>query len=284
MKTNVIHCGECAEVMAQQIPDESIDLTVTSPPYDNLRDYKGYTFDFDAIAAQLWRVTKQGGVVVWVVADQTKDGSESLTSFRQVLHFNDIGFNVHDTMIYEVAGTGAKGSNKSYWQAFEYMFVLSKDSIETVNRIRDVENKRPGVRVNRGAKSLSVGLRLGEYVVGDTGIRTNVWRFHSGNNGESSTPHPARFPENLARDHIISWSNPGDVVLDPMVGSGTVPKMSVLTDRQYIGIDVSSEYCDLARERVARAERQPALLGYGDTDANADKPEQSPLFDIDSQQ
>lgn len=264
-----LYCGDCAQVMAERIPDGSIDLTVTSPPYDNLRTYNGYTFDFEAIAAQLWRVTKPGGVVVWVVGDATINGSETGTSFRQALHFMALGFNLHDTMIYEVAGTGAKGSNLAYWQAFEFMFVMSKGTPTAVNRIADAKNVRAGASVTRGRKTIAVGNRLGDYNVSDYGIRPNVWKYHAGMNGCDVTDHPAPFPEALARDHILSWSNPGDVVLDPMCGSGTTGKMAILTGRQFIGIDISAEYVELARQRIAKVEAQPFLFHPAETQAQA---------------
>lgn len=253
LKTNIIHCGECAEMMREHLPDNSIDLTVTSPPYDNLREYNGYTFDFEAIAQQLWRVTKPGGVVVWVVANTTKDGCESLTSFKQAINFTEIGFNLHDTMIYEVAGTGAKGSNKSYWQAFEFMFVFSRGVPNTVNRIADIKNSVGGKPRGFRAKAARLGSRVDrpKAIAPEFSVRPNVWRYGVGQ--DSTGNHPAPFPEALARDHIISWSNPGDIVLDPMCGSGTTLKMAVEKGRQYIGIDISQEYCELSRRRVAGA-------------------------------
>ena len=282
MKTNVIYCGECAEIMQQHIPDGSIDLTVTSPPYDDLREYNGYTFDFEAIAQQLWRVTKPGGVVVWIVADATVNGSETGTSFRQALGFMGLGFNLHDTMIYEVAGTGAKGSNKAYWQAFEFMFVFSKNDIKTVNRIKDVENLRAGAvctkgRVSKDGKEKDTRRRI----VPAQSVRTNVWRYQVGNNGEDKTDHDAPFPEALARDHIISWSNPGDVVLDPMCGSGTTLKMAVEQGRQYIGIDISPEYVELSAKRVvgARVPLPGLVAGKPNNDLHATQ--QAQLFTKD---
>ena len=259
MKPNQIYCGDCSEVM-KQIPDGTIDLTVTSPPYDNLRDYNGYTFDFEAIAQELWRVTKPGGVVVWVVADATVNGSETGSSFRQALGFMALGFNC-ETMIYEAAGTGAKGSNYYYWQAFEFMFVFSKGRPSTINRIADHKNRMAGLKKWRSPKQEKLNTRTNrEIVTPDFSVRSNIWRYKARwFAGEDITLHPAPFPEALARDHIISWSNPGDLILDPMVGSGTVPKMAKYLGRDYIGIDISEEYCELARERVRLVEQQPFL-------------------------
>lgn len=253
METDTIICGR-AESVLQGFPGESVDLWLTSPPYDGLRAYDGYTFDFEAIAAELWRVTKPGGVGVWVVADETRNGSESGTSFRQALGFMERGFKLHDTMIYRCLNTGAKGSNDAYWQEFEYMFVFTKGRIKTVNRLADKKNLSAGQ--SRQKHTRIEGISINDinkpvYRVQEYGIRGNVWTYHSGNNGDGKDdPHPAPFPERLAEDHILSWSNPGDLVLDPMCGSGTTCKMAIRHHRHFIGIDISPRYCDLARRRI----------------------------------
>jgi site-specific DNA-methyltransferase (adenine-specific) len=273
-----IYCGECGQVMVDVLEADSIDLTVTSPPYDDLREYNGYVFDFEAIAGQLWRVTAQGGVVVWVVGDATANGSETLNSFRQALYFKQLGFNAHDTMIYKAAGVGAKGSHKSYWQAFEFMFVFSKAEPKTINLIRDKPNTNAGlVHGPSGIKHNELKSRMANgYKTQQYGIRENVWLFYTGNtNGDDLTIHPAPFPEALARDHIISWSNPGDLVLDPMVGSGTTLKMAQQLGRRAIGIEISEEYCRIAVDRL----RQPSFWSIPEPAQNGkDKAVQRPLF------
>jgi len=268
-EVNRIICGDSAVVLAQ-LPAGSVDLTVTSPPYDDLRTYRtGALFPFDEIATQLYRVTKQGGVVVWMVSDQTKNGSETGTSFRQALFFMGLGFNLHDTMIYEVAGTGAKGSHSCYWQAWEYMFVFSKGKPKTLNLLCDRVNAYHGAKTT-GARRGVDGVRvIDPYRTPKMSKRTNVWRYQPGRNHSTQDSyaftHPAVMHEQLAHDHIVSWSNPGDLILDPFVGSGTVPKMALLSGRDYIGIDIAGDYCELARRRVAEAEaRTPAGLLSGD--------------------
>ena len=254
MELDKIITGDSAVVL-QSFPPDCIDLTVTSPPYDNLRTYNGFTFDFETIARELFRVTKAGGVVVWVVCDATVNGSETLTSFKQALFFRECGFNV-ETMIYEVAGTGAKGSNKYYWQGFEYMFVLAKGQPKTSNRIADKKNVRAGAVCTKGriaANGFEKDTK--RRTVPEFSVRTNVWRYQAGNNGDDKTGHPAVFPEALAQDHILSWSNENDTVLDCFCGSGTTPKMAKLLNRHYIGIDTSAEYVALANERLAQVER-----------------------------
>lgn len=251
MEINKIYCGDAGELL-EALEPESIDLTVTSPPYDGLRKYNGYIFDFERIARGLYRATKAGRVVVWVVSDQTIKGSETGTSFRQALYFMELGFNLHDTMIYKFAGTGAKGSILSYWQGFEYMFVLSKGKPNTINRIKDHKNVRAGSkRGHVGKYANGTRSERGVRIAPEYSVRDNVW-FYGGSVGEK-TKHPAQFPEALARDHIISWSNPGDLVLDPMCGSGTTLKMAETLDRRWIGFDVSAEYCELARRRATSA-------------------------------
>jgi len=236
----------------KRMPDNFVDLTVTSPPYDNLRDYKGYSFPFEDIAKELYRITKQGGVVVWVVGDATINGSESGTSFRQALYFKEIGFNLHDTMIYAKENPIPLTHNR-YEQSFEYMFVFSKNAPKTCNYITEpclmagidagtgTARKQNGdVRTDRKEK------RKGK-VVKDLKPLTNVWRY---SNGTICKEHPASFPEQLANDHIISWSNENDLIYDPFMGSGTAAKMAMINKRNYIGSEISKEYCEIAEQRL----------------------------------
>lgn len=254
---NKIICGDCLEVM-KEIPDKSVDLVVTSPPYDNLRDYAGYTFDFGRIAKELFRILKQGGVVVWVVGDATIDGSETGTSFRQVLYFKSVGFSLHDTMLYEKNTPSMPDSNR-YGQTFEYMFILVKGSPKTVNLLKDKVNRWAGEmsfgRVSRRTKSGELR-RTGQIKTGEVGVRFNIWRYNTGLNYSTKDKiafnHPAIFPEALASDHIQSWSNPNDIVLDPMCGSGTTCKMAKLLNRKFIGIEINPEYCQIAERRLAQ--------------------------------
>lgn len=246
----VIH-GDCSEIM-QYIPSESIDLTVTSPPYDNLRTYKGFVFPFEDIAKELYRITKKGGVVVWVVGDSyDKNGSETLTSFKQVLFFKEIGFNIHDTMIYQKNSYPFPPTNR-YYQQFEYMFVLSKGKPKTTNLLRCEAQGRKRISTTRNADGTTSKTK---YQTGhSTRIRDNVWLFDTGymrtTKDKFAYEHPAVFPEQLALDHILSWSNEGDIVFDPMCGSGTVLKMAYANNRQFIGVDYSVEYVQLAQKRV----------------------------------
>lgn len=254
MQLNKIYNMDCLELLGS-IEDEFIDLTVTSPPYDDIRKYNGFTFDFEKTAAELYRVTKPGGVVVWVVGDKTVNGSESGTSFRQALKFIDIGFNLHDTMIYKKDSISFPETVR-YYQNFEYMFILSKGKPKTVNLIRDRKNKWVGHKIRgkeRQEDGSLAGRRKGNPVK-EFGVRYNVWETYTGfmksTKDKIAYEHPAIFPESLANDHIISWSNPGDIVLDPFMGSGTTAKMAIFNDRNFLGSEVSKEYCDIANERL----------------------------------
>lgn len=252
----VIH-GECSEIM-QYMPSESVDLTVTSPPYDDLRDYNGYSFPFEDIAKELYRITKEGGVVVWVVADQTKNFCESLTSFKQAIFFvEECGFNLLDTMIYKKIGSPPPYPNmRRYGNIFEYMFVFSKGKPKTFNPIKDRRNKIYG-KINKGntvRQKDGTTKKVRDYVPQKYGSRFNVWEYHVGKNKDTKDEiamiHPARFPEDLAKDHILTWSNEGDIVFDPMCGSGTTLKQAYLNNRYFIGIDISYEYVELSRKRI----------------------------------
>ena len=266
---NKIYCENCLETMAK-MPDAFIDLTVTSPPYDNLRTYNGYDFHFEPIAKELFRITKKGGVVVWVVGDATINGSETGTSFKQALYFKEIGFNLHDTMIYQKNGPSypANDSSVRYSQVFEYMFVMSKDMPHVVNLIKDKANKwagaktfgkqshrgKDGNRINKGNKR----------TIQDIGYRYNIWKINNGHGYGSKDEivfnHPASFPEKLARDHIYTWSNEGDLVYDPFMGSGTTAKAAHSLNRNWIGSEISSEYVELANKRLKKYLTQTKLF------------------------
>lgn len=251
---NKLHVANSVEFMKNNMDIDSIDLTVTSPPYDDLRNYNGYKFEFEEIAEELFRVTKKGGIVVWVVGDRIKKGNKSLTSFKQALFFQQIGFNVHDVMIYAKKNTPFMRSN-AYTNGYEYMFILSKGKPNTFNPLKEptarsgmemlVHNKGPDAKNNKVLKELKKNK-----------TKSNIWYYAVGLGGSTSDKnafkHPAIYPENLARDHILSWSNVGDVVFDPMCGSGTTCKMAALNGRDYIGVDISREYINIAQERLKK--------------------------------
>ena len=249
MKTNTIEEIDALEGL-KKLKSGSVDLTVTSPPYDDLRSYNGYSFDFEPIADQLYRVTAEGGVIVWVVADGTVKGSETGTSFRQALYFMELGFRLHDTMIYQKAGMGFRPP-KRYGQVFEYMFILSKGSPKTFNLLSDRPNKTAGkktpkpLRIGRRQNGKSYRASKEQYITPEygTGLYATapdpLWK-----------EHPAVFPLKLAEDHIQSWSNSEDLVLDPFAGSGTTLIACEKLGRRYIGFELSAEYVELSKRRL----------------------------------
>jgi len=251
---NKIIQGDCLDVM-KKIPKSSIDMVITSPPYDNLRTYKGFTFEFEKIVNELDRIIKDGGVVVWVVSDATISGTETGTSFKQALYFKEVGFNLHDTMIFKKKNPIPQIYRKRYNNEFEYMFIFSKGSVKTHNPIM-VDCLHAGLELGSTtyknySKSEQKRGKIANPVKSKK-IKGNIWEYVVGKNLEDQEAkgHPAPFPCALARDHISSWSNEGDIVLDPMCGSGTTCKVSKQLGRNYIGIDISHEYCEIARNRL----------------------------------
>lgn len=248
MIVNEIICGDNVAVL-KTFPDQCIDLVVTSPPYDNLRVYGGHSWDFEGVAAQLTRVIKPGGVIVWVVADATVDGSETGTSMRQALHFKDVcGLRLHDTMIYRKLNYLPQNAHDRYDQCWEFCFVLCSGRPKTANLL-----KKPNAKAGR---TMWLGGRINPDGVihdkryrksNDEGIRPNCWEIAVGG---GIRLHPASFPEALAGDHIKSWSNEGDIILDPFSGSGTTCKAAKILHRKFIGIDINEDYCTIARKRL----------------------------------
>ncbi len=261
---NRIINGNCVEVM-KGFEENSIDLTLTSPPYDNLRTYKGFTFPFDDIAIELFRITKVGGVVVWVVNDATIQGSETGTSFKQALKFMEVGFNLHDTMIFQKTNPIPQIYRKRYNGIFEYMFVFSKGTVKTHNPIK-IDCLHAGLELNGTTyKNFSKGEQKREKMalpVKNQKIKGNIWEYVVGKKSEDQEAkgHPAPFPCALARDHINSWTNEGDIVFDPMNGSGTTCISALKLGRKYIGVDISNEYCDIAINRIKNYEQKPRLF------------------------
>lgn len=250
IEINKIYNENCLDTMAK-MPSNFVDLTVTSPPYDNLRTYNGYSFPFEEIAKELFRVTKQGGVVVWIVGDATVKGSESATSFRQALFFKEIGFNIHDTMIYQKNSYPFPPSNR-YYQQFEYMFVFSKGTPKTTNLLKceSGNKKRKSTQRNKHGTTTTFTSEGNKERIMD-----NVWLENTGymrtTKDKYAYKHPAMFPESLSEKHILSWSNENDLVYDCFMGSGTTAKMSILNNRNWIGSELSKEYCLIAQKRIS---------------------------------
>jgi len=261
---NSIVLGNCIDEL-NKLDDESVDAFITSPPYDNLRDYNGYSFPFEDIARVMYQKLAKGGVIVWVVGDAVLKGSETGSSFRQAIFFQELGLNIHDTMIYEKNGSSfpARRTGNRYSQVFEYMFVFSKGKPKTANLICDKKNKWSGwTTFGKGTNRDKNGRLVegkGRKPTPNFSPRHNVWKYNTGKSYTTKDAfafkHPAMFPESLAEDHIMTWTSPGDLVVDPFVGAGTTTKMAAINGRNWIGIDISEEYVGIARQRMEVAER-----------------------------
>lgn len=253
MKHNIIYNENCLKTM-NKMSDNIIDLVITSPPYDNLRNYEGYKFNFQSIAKELFRIVKKGGVIVWIVGDSTINGSESGTSFEQVLYFKSIGFNLHDTMIYEKINYIPLTHNR-YEQCFEFMFILSKEKPSTFNpimipckNIGKIEKYGSERRQNHGKNhSMRLYNETTFKETNETKIHSNIFKYSV---GSEKTGHPAPFPDKLSNDCIVSWSNKEDLIYDPFMGSGTTAKMCIKNGRNYIGSEISEKYCKLCEDRL----------------------------------
>ena len=250
MIENKLYNMNCEELMSM-ISDNYVDLTITSPPYDDIRSYNGYSFDYKPIIDDLYRITKNGGVVVWIVADQTIKGSETMSSFKQALYFREIGFNLHDTMIYHKENPVPVGGSNRYYQSFEYMFVFSKGKPKTFNPLmRERKNKyndKRTERINYMNRDKDGNFTKKKHINLTGKVKlNNTWSYvvGGGNSVDYGIKHPAAFPKQMCIDHILSWTNEGDIVFDPMVGSGTTIFASIETNRQCISSEISTEYCE----------------------------------------
>ena len=265
IESNKIYNESCLETMSK-MDIESIDLVLTSPPYDDLRTYNkfvtgnktefnGYSFPFEDIAKELYRITKPGGVVVWVVGDATNKGSETGTSFRQALFFKECGFDLYDTMIYQKTGTPFPQKDR-YNQIFEYMFIFSKGKPKTFNPVMKKNITAGAVRNSRKFRNAE-----GEMIPGfngkpvnEWGVENNIWVIRNGMYKSSKDivafEHPAIFPEELALKHIISWTLENDLVYDPFMGSGTTAKCSIQLNRNWIGSEIDNDYYELIKKRM----------------------------------
>ena len=270
MELNKIYNEDCLEGM-RKISDDSVDLVVTSPPYDDLRSYNGYAFNFESTAKELYRIVKEGGVVVWIVSDSTVKGSETGTSFKQALFFKEIGFNLHDTMIYLKDNPPPVGGNNRYYQSFEYMFIFSKGKPKTFNaslvKRRNKYNDKRTQRIRSVTRNKDGQFPKKKIVKNNEFVkRKNVWTYVVGGGNMTENKknynHPAMFPFQLSLDHILSWSNENDIVLDPFMGSGTTAVACIDTNRNYLGFEVSEEYCKISLDRIkeCKEKRNEELL------------------------
>ena len=252
MKLNHLFNEDCLDTM-NRIPANYIDFVITSPPYDDIRNYNGYRFDFQKVASGLARILKPGGVIVWVVGDKTEHGSESLTSFKQALFFKSIGLRIHDTMIY-YKNNPMPQTGKRYHQHFEYMFAISKDTPKTFNPITEPTKYRGLANMKDRGQN---GVLDYEKVSRTTAKKVGNVFFYSVGGGISTKDkiayqHPAIFPEKLVLDQMKTWTNPHDLVYDPFMGSGTTAKVATLLKRNWIGSEISQDYVQVANQRLKK--------------------------------
>ena len=267
MQLDTIYNENCLDTLNRmRIAKVRPDLVVTSPPYDDLRVYGGRTYgadfmrnEFPFIAEGLYQVMAKGGVVVWIVGDQVVNYSETGTSFSQALYFMDVGFKLHDTMIYQKSGQINRDTTR-YTQAFEYMFVLSKGRPKTIHQIEDKRNKNVGkAAIGSSIRAVNGARRdKSSHPIKSMSVRTNVWQYVAGGHSHTTDKiafnHPATFPEKLVLDHITSWSNEGDLVYDPFLGSGTTAKVARNLNRRWIGSEINEDYCAIAQKRLSRCD------------------------------
>ncbi|MBV6496717.1 MAG: site-specific DNA-methyltransferase [Acidobacteria bacterium ACB1] len=255
MQLNKIYQENCLETM-RLMSDDFLDMTITSPPYDDLRDYNGYHFPVEEIARSLFQKTRQGGVVIWVVGDRTVNGNETLTSFRHALTFQEVGFRVHDTMIYVKNNPIPSDCGKRYRQAFEYMFCFSKGQPTTFNPIteptKSAGQKITAFRITGKGRGNVPDEDIGRKIKSERKV-TNIFAYNVGTSSSKDKiafQHPAIFPEKLVADQIQSWTNQNDLVYDCFMGSGTTAKIAHQLGRRWIGSEISEEYVELANERL----------------------------------
>lgn len=260
-----IYNENCLETLSR-MPDGFIDITITSPPYDDLRDYNGYHFQIEEIAASLLEKTKQGGVVIWVVGDRTVNGNETLSSFRHALTFQEAGFRVHDTMIYVKNNPIPSDCGLRYRQAFEYMFCFSKGKPKTFNPIteptKSAGQKIAAFRITGKGRGNVPDEDIGREIKSERKV-TNIFGYNVGTSSSKDKiafGHPAIFPEKLVEDQINTWTNEGDIVYDCFMGSGTTAKVAHLLSRSWLGSEISAEYVEIANERLKQYVTETTFL------------------------
>jgi DNA modification methylase len=255
MELEKIYNENCINTL-DRMKDDSVDMTITSPPYDDLRDYNGYHFPVEEIAAGLFQKTKSGGVVIWIVGDRTVNGDETLTSFKHALTFQQAGFRVHDTMIYAKNNPIPSDCGKRYRQCFEYMFCFSKGSPKTFNPIteptKSAGQKIKAFRITEVGRGNLPDEDIGREIKSERKV-SNIFFYNVGtasSRDKIAFEHPAIFPERLVEDQIRTWTNEGELVYDCFMGSGTTAKVAHLLNRRWVGSEVSSEYVNIATERL----------------------------------
>ncbi len=266
MGANRIINADCIKATAR-LPANSIDLVMFSPPYDGIRDYKkGWIFDFPALGKNLYRLVKDGGVCAVVINDGTQDFAKSLTSFRLVLNWCDTaGWRLFETCIYQRDGNPGAWWKRRFRVDHEYIFLFLKGKKpKTFDKEPLMVPSKHAGRIYSGTDRLTSGKfkKIDHKPVKRMKCRGTVWKYPTSNTEGNRTKlqHPATYPDPLAQDIIQCFSEPGDTVLDPMCGSGTTCVMAMKMKRQYMGIDINEEYCQIARKRLWQEAPSAELL------------------------
>jgi len=252
-----LYKGNCLTVMDELISKGiKVDAIITSPPYDDTKNYNNslnWNFDiFKNVANKLYKSINDGGIIIWVVGDKTKNGSESGTSFRQALYFMDLGLKLHDTMLYRKLNYTPL-THRRYEQEFEYMFCFSKGKPKTFNPIK-IPCKWAGTETWGEASYYKTDddelTKTNKKVINDKKIKGNIFEYRTGSTKTGNVKHPAMFPLELAEDMVKSWTNKGDVILDAFMGSGTTGVACKNLCRDFIGIEIDNKYFDIAKKRI----------------------------------
>ena len=270
-KLGNVYCVDCVEGM-KAIPDGSVDLVVTSPPYDRTRDYNGFSFDLHATGEQIFRILRDGGVAAVVIQDQTKNFGKSLTSFRTVVDWCDnIGFKLFECVIYRKHGTEGAWWTQRFRVDHEYMPIFvkghrpkyfNKDPLKIPSKHGGKTMTGSGNRQTNGRTTQTI-----RRAINLTKCRGTVWEYlMAGDKNPVKRKHPAPFPDKIPLDFIQCFCQPDGIVLDPFMGSGSTAVSAKKLGRHFLGFDISSEYCKIAETRLNNTDFNLPL--FPKTDAN----------------
>ncbi len=252
---NKIICGDCVEVL-KSIPDNSIDLVVTSPPYDGIRKYNGFSFNLHSTGKELFRVLKDGGIIAMVIQDQTKNFGKSLTSFKTIIDWcENVGFKLFETIIYKKHGAEGAWWTKRFRVDHEYIPIFLKGERPAYfnKEPLKIPSKHGGKTMTGCATRLTNGktLKSKRVFINPMKCRGTLWDYTTcGDGTRLKHQHPATFPDKIPVDFIRCFCPKNGIVLDPFIGSGTTALAAIQLNRNYIGIDISKEYCELAKKRI----------------------------------
>jgi hypothetical protein len=253
---NAILLGDALEILSR-IPAGSIPLTLFSPPYDGIRDYgKNWSLDYKTLGRLLFGATCDGGVCAVVIGDGTKDFAKSLTTFRWAVDWVDnTGWRLFECCIYSRHGNPGAWWTQRFRVDHEYILIFFKgDRLRCFDKTALMIPSKHAGKVYSGTDRLTNGgfKKIEPKAVNDLKCRGTIWGYATSNSEGNRTKleHPATFPDRLADDLIHCFSKPGDLVFDPMCGSGTTCVMAAKAKRDYLGIEINPEYHSIAMKRI----------------------------------